>query len=83
MNYLYLRAAFDPAKAGHTPWRGKQANLSYKISLSSTHAKSWQALLTHQGYFILRFGIIRKLCILVFYLNFFLLIFAKIKSNKL
>jgi hypothetical protein len=42
MNYLYLRAALDPAKAGHTLKRGKQANLAYKISL---------------GYFILRFGI--------------------------
>ena len=25
----------DPAKTGHTPWRGKQANLKNKISLSS------------------------------------------------
>jgi hypothetical protein len=52
MNYLYLRAALDPAKAGHTlkrgrhtPWRGKQANLAYKISLGYFYIKIWYYIL--------------------------------------
>jgi hypothetical protein len=56
---LISTSGIDRAKAGHTlkrgrhtAWRGKQANLAYKISL---------------GYFILRFGIITNYSKEVFY----------------